>query len=521
MVSGHVSRSTAVRRWHSFIQFLMRVLTFIQLFGVQLFSAQKEEKMTKTASDQKQLSAIPMEPAIWNGRWQALDQNITDTISPLRSKESKEAWEITLESTLTCLQAFGKKQFCFFLEGFQNGRLVDSPQLKAEFAIRQTLDQISFDLAVLRIVQSQRHPDLSTERERQTLQLADQLAYRALKPTIDAELIHPTTVLTYFKKTSQVRVIPYAPVALLGIPYTCTGIFDEAGARVQNSDDSTHTARDFLAIAHEVGHHVFWHGKQGNIPLRSLLRSRLAANPAWRMAWLEEIFADVYGTLIAGPVLALDFQELIYDNPNLDEDDGEHPVGAIRPFIYTDTLSKIKDKRGKPKYANSPTKLEQKWKNSRARRGKIKRFRPQKAAQNEPVLLEDARAHLDEVITLILDILQSIEAEQYDTAWSADSISPDASLYQTFRDEILKKLRDTAPTFQVQPQGIGLETVTAGENNTITWEEGKSLAKWFSLFVDAPTTYGLTLLPETWRTLLEGGGWAAGGPDTEGEPKGP
>lgn len=472
--------------------------------------------MTTTAGGQ--LNPIQAEPAIWNGRWHALEQNMTDVLTPLNDKEEKVGWEITLASTLACLQAFGKKQFCFFQNGFQNGHLVDSPRLKAEYAIRQTLDQISFDLATLRKVQSQRHPDLSTPRERRTLQLADQLAYRALLPAIDAGLVYITTVLTYFQKATHVRVIPYAPVALIGIPYTCTGIYDADGQLVQNSGDSTHTARDFLAIAHEVGHHVFWHGKLNNIPLRSLLSNRLSARPAWRMGWLEELFADVYGTLIAGPVLALDFQELIYDNPDLEEDDGEHPVGAIRPFLYTDTLVKIKDKNGEPKYVNSAKELEKKWENARKKRDKIDSFHPKKAGPGAAVSLDDARSHLHEVIEVILELLQPMEAARQDEAWSADSADPDINLYQTFRDEVLTQPSGTPPTFQSQPEGNGLEEVTDVGNNTIAWEEGKPLVKWFSFFAEA-SEHKLTLLPETWNNLLVGGGWAAGGPEGDAEPK--
>jgi hypothetical protein len=469
--------------------------------------------MTTTAGGL--LNPIQAEPAIWNGRWHALEQNMTDVLTPLNDKEEKAGWEITLASTLACLQAFGKKQFCFFQNGFQNGRLVDSPRLKAEYAIRQTLDQISFDLAALRKVQSQRHPDLSTPRERQTLQLADQLAYRALQPAIDAGLVYITTALTYFQKATHVRVIPYAPVALIGIPYTCTGIYDAGAELVPNSPDSTHTARDFLAIAHEIGHHLFWHGKQENIPLRSLLRSRLSSRPTWRMAWLEEVFADIYGAMIAGPVLALDFQELIYDNPDLEEDDGEHPVGASRPFVYIDALKRIKDKDGKLKYAHSPSALEEKWKASREKRDKMDSFRPKKGDTSAAVSLDEARLDLHEVIEAILELLQPMEAARQDETWSADSADPDINLYQTFRDEVLTQPNGTPPTFQSKPPGSGLEEVTLVDDNIIAWEEGKPLVKWFSFFAEA-SEHSLTLLPETWNNLLVGGGWAAGGP--EGDP---
>jgi hypothetical protein len=229
------------------------------------------------------------------------------------------------------------------------------------------------------------------------------------------------------------------------------------------------------------------------------------------MGWLEEVFADVYGALIAGPVLALDFQELVYDNSNLDEDDGDHPVGAIRPFIYTDTLERIQDKNG-PVFPKSAQALANKWQAATKKRGKIKHFRPKKGGMDGIVTLDEARAHLHEIIEIILKLLQPMQA----TPWSNDSDNTDTALYGSFREDILGELERTPLTFQSQPPESDMESVTLNlENNTIEWTEGKPLVKWFSLFADAHQR-NLTLLPETWSTLLEGSGWAVGGP--EGDP---
>lgn len=462
------------------------------------------------------MRTVEIDP-IWNGRWQTLKQHITDVIAPLESKGRKKEWETTLESTLKCLRAFGEKQFKFFLDGFQAGRLVDSPQLVADYAIRQTLDQISFDLAALRKIQSQRHPDLRTDREYQVLKLADQLAHRALQPAIDAGLIYPTAVLTYFQKAAHVRVIPYAPVALIGIPYTCTGILDREGIHVQTSDGSTHTARDFLAVAHEVGHHIFWHGKVGEIPLRAWLYSQLPAEPTWRMNWLEEIFADVYGAMIAGPILALDFQELLHYKPDLFKDDGEHPVGAIRPFLYTDVLRQLKDQHGIRLFTQTPDKLDARWREICNKRSKSAKFRPKGASANDDVSLYQTRVYLGKTIEIILEALQTMELRR-EQIWSTDSSHSNQDPYETFRGDILKSPPPVHPKFEAKPAGSGFREVKVSPEGVISWEEGKPLTKWFS-FLSEANTHNLILLPETWSTLLVGGGWAAGGPEEDGEPK--
>jgi hypothetical protein len=55
----------------------------------------------------------------------------------------------------------------------------------------------------------------------------------------------------------------------------------------------------------------------------------------------EEIFADVYSALIAGPLTGLSSQFYLdqLSQDELEEDDSDHPVSAIRPFIYADTLA--------------------------------------------------------------------------------------------------------------------------------------------------------------------------------------
>ena len=50
-----------------------------------------------------------------------------------------------------------------------------------------------------------------------------------------------SVALTYLQKSYETRVIPYAEVCLIGIPFT-----------------SVRLTEDLLAIPHEVGHYVFW-----------------------------------------------------------------------------------------------------------------------------------------------------------------------------------------------------------------------------------------------------------------------
>lgn len=455
------------------------------------------------------------EPVIWDARCSALENTITDMLDAV--EKYPEDWAVTIASALKCLRAFGKTQFDFFQAGFLEKNLVDSPKYKAEFALRQTLDQIAYDLSVLQRAFSQRHPDLTPRRQRDTLELADRLAYRALKPAIEGGMLPDTAVITYFQKATHVRVVPYAPVAIIGIPYACTGIFDEVGSRVldQAADGRTHTARDFLAIAHEAGHHVFWHGKNGRASLRAVLRSKLSAEPAYRMAWLEEIFADVYGAVVAGPVLALDFQELLYDNLDLMADDGAHPVDVVRPYIYTETLRQITD----PAAANGVAdELDKQWQALIGERMITDRFVPKNGHGSTPVLLTDAVKSVQEAVNIILKELTEVLGKAQISRWSADDAIPDLAAYETFREQILK-LADLRPKKLTAVAAAALQTAS-NDPDAIPWEIGKPLVRWLNIFQKAVAEEELTLLPETWQTLLEGGGWAAGGPEGNTNPPG-
>ncbi|KAA3664374.1 MAG: hypothetical protein DWQ04_06035 [Chloroflexi bacterium] len=446
---------------------------------------------------------------IWQARFNVLNKSIDEMKLAIDGKDGDD-WEITIKSALALLQDFGKKQFDFFYLGFQNGALIDSPHLRAEYALRRTLDQISFDLEVLQRAHNQRLLNDQNEQMVKTLALADKLAYLALKPAIDAELLENTAVITYFQKSANVRVVPYGPVAIIGIPYTCV--------------DWDNNARDFLAIAHEVGHYVYWHAKKGNprtgTSLRALLRSEISADPPWRTAWLEEIFADVYGALIAGPAIALDFQELLYDNYDLLEDDGEHPVSAIRPYLYTEVLQAMKDAYGKQLFSKAPAALEKKWKKLlRDQRGNPGQFKPNhRYSDSTTVSLYRARTKVKEVANVSLSLLKSVLPHAEASLWSTDSKNPSNEMYQTFKAEILDKLaeadsRFNAPRLVAEPISKGV-LIPVTDENIIKWTIGDALVKWFTFFADAQEK-GLTLLPETWSTLLNGSGWAVGGPDAD------
>ncbi len=252
----------------------------------------------------------------WENRWQAQKRYLHGL------KNSAETSDIprktTILSLIQQLEQFGQSQMDFFKQGFVAGFkegptttfLSPEKEYPPDFALSVTIQQIGFDIDAIEKCIGQRSREQALILQK--LQLADSLAYQAVEPAIKhTALDAQTTVITYFQKSPNIRVIPYAPVLLVGIPFSCIN-----------------QPRDFLAIPHEVGHYVFWHGalnKLGNFPT------------VWCENWYEEIFADIYGALVAGPVIGLDFQELQAARNTKDffDDDGEHPAPVIRPFIHS------------------------------------------------------------------------------------------------------------------------------------------------------------------------------------------
>jgi hypothetical protein len=170
---------------------------------------------------------------------------------------------------------------------------------------------------------------------RDTLEIADRLAWKYLQPALKAKLVEKgTTVLTYFQKSPSIRLIPYAPVALIGIPPTA----------LLRSDGVV--ARDLLSTAHEVGHYVYRHGTYNEKPIYRALAEQMKDNPIppEYEHWLEELYADLYGGLSGGAVTALSSQDLAlqyYSLPEFFKDDGEHPPPNWRPYIYVKVLKKM------------------------------------------------------------------------------------------------------------------------------------------------------------------------------------
>ena len=219
---------------------------------------------------------MTIEHTLWLRRWQALDHTISTLLDRYEAFQNEDSTrrENTIFEVLVQLQKFAAGQFRFFYDGFYTKRFVDLAPIPDDrhfafpqfitghsierYVMHHTLQQIADDIQVIQRASEQRL--ISTQgavvglpgqiQIALTLADVDKLALSALRMVHSYLNNEPQTALTYFQRSANVRVIPYAPVAMIGIPITTIGLNSGVGV-----------VEDLLAIPHEMAHHLYWNGR--------------------------------------------------------------------------------------------------------------------------------------------------------------------------------------------------------------------------------------------------------------------
>lgn len=322
----------------------------------------------------------------------------------------------TARLALHCLAAFARKQFDFLRMGLQpGGNFEADARFPLAYLHEATARQVSFDIDVLLRALGQREAATAILPMRATLDLADRLASDAILPAVQHGLVAPTVMLTYFQKSPAIRLLPYAPLGVIGFDFSAIG-------------DSLR----LLAIAHETGHHVY---RQITVNYTAHLDEQVATMaaaapapntwPTWLLAWEEEIFADIYAALVAGPAAALALQEIILTGLTaaLTEDDGDHPLDALRPQIMHTTLRVMAERGPEARRAGllaAASALDAEWQTQLAARSAPDAFTP--AGANAPVTLAAASDLLRALVMEMLDgALAPLAADVSHMPWSTDA----------------------------------------------------------------------------------------------------
>jgi len=404
------------------------------------------------------------------------------------------------------LDTYARQVFEFFSVGFYSKspetRFPASKTFKPMFVMRTLINQVSFDLNIYqRAINQRRRLNYGDEDffwqslQGHALYLADHVAELAMKPAMKAGYLSPDTkILTYLDKNVRARLLPYSDAVLISIAFA-TMQFD--GFPTQ----------DFLALPHEIGHHLYWQGTMPgtDTPVLDELFSRTRAAKIhardWRMKWLEEIFADTYALLVGGPVIVLDFQDMLDDDvsSHFTKDTDQHPIPELRPLIQTHILRQIQSTEGKPLYTRTPDRLDANWKDWLHKQwgtkdvlGKTFTLRGKQKMTGTQII----RA-LDPLIQIVLEVLahaspldpkikeESPSGERVpagERAWTAD-LTKSASLtqlYKTFskrsypNDEFLEKfVMEESPEQEkpIPPYARTLERLSERQLDDLTMED--------------------------------------------------
>ncbi|MCA9899584.1 MAG: hypothetical protein KC433_15440 [Anaerolineales bacterium] len=434
----------------------------------------------------------------------------------------------TILTLQNCLRAFSDKLFDYFYDHISADKLEESADFPFEYALDTVLDQISNDIGLIQKAIHQRQ-DASNQG---ILNLADFLAYKALKPMLppvvtgaELQLRSDTTVLTYFQKTVSVRIIPYAPVVLVGIPYSCLN-----------------DKKDLLAIPHEIGHYIYRHALFNGENIADFLRAD-DSFPAWIQNWFEEIFADVYGALIAGPVLGLSFQDLQLNmrTESFYTDDGEHPVPLLRPYIYMNVIEHapsigswagklranwtqyLLDKRDDKMALKNPKLMHKEilpgvFDNTVERKIQLKGYSELYKVEDfisieNPPVNGEAVKPLDKIIGKIqYKLLKHISNGSWTPAIAPGEATVD-NLYTEFQNYVETQVADPVPELSIS----GQDRIVVGKKPTHL--KVGELVRATDELIQGPDVLppeGQVVSKQKWLRKLDARGWATRGPDCDG-----
>ncbi|MFK7804059.1 MAG: hypothetical protein AB8G95_20660 [Anaerolineae bacterium] len=245
--------------------------------------------------------------------------------------------------------------------------LFENPETSADSVLHVLLRQVQIDILRLQqsfFVHSEMGQQLYNLSAPQLL--ATILAEHTLRPNGDGSFLdfqfENTSIMIFPNDMIKVRLLPYVDALLIGLPLSAYVDDIETG----NDEYVLDLSADFLALSHEAGHLVF---QSGIIPhhlqqtfegkrcarLGSHLHLKLpiwleaegfnAAENQWAAEWLIEIFCDVYGALVDGPVFAVGFQQLMASDrmEEIHTSDGHHPIPVLRPLLQNLVMLRISE----------------------------------------------------------------------------------------------------------------------------------------------------------------------------------
>lgn len=472
-----------------------------------------------------------LDKEIWELRWEELNKRLKNMDGSFNMLDDR--LQSIFNGVVKDLRGFAQSHFYFFYNGFfekTNYRFEKRKALPPDYVLSTILGQISFDIDMIEKAARQR-----LSQDANFLTETDLLAQQALSPAIveDVNLVDKgTKIITYFHKNYSIRIIPYTTVAFISIPYTCQGV-----------------DHDLLAIPHEIAHYVYRNGyfasNGESNKIDHFLNKQLERSPQFIKNWAEEIFADIYGCLIAGPVIALDFQDLqlatTFEEFKKDWKDKEDPVPLLRPDVYLKVLREVSrdlDDPLKTQWEDTTRILYDLWKERRFK--KLTLNEPYPPLKDIDFTISNKTIELDEIMSVnptifndskeldrvILIILEKILKDIF--LMTRNSVSVTNSLWSGDLSEVVKNndheilySNFTKAKKELQQAGqksrdlnLKLYTPVFIPNESKPKEVLVQWTKWAkdNKLIDSDKDLGGEILKRQWVNIFMASGWLTKGP---------
>lgn len=306
-------------------------------------------------------------------------ENLTDAADKQkREAENKQVDFAFQQWQLAHLQLLSKKLNGFYAyqlkplmkQAFKEHR--DDQTLAPHHIVRSCFRNLAIDHEIIQRAAVQRrwtqgnNSDAGAFMSEQAMELLimDKLAIKALAPFKRLLPIenNQLAVITYLSDKTHIRHVPYSDqIILVGVSYDRVPqvgiLFDD-----KSLIGEPFHAFELMAIPHEIAHFVYEHGQievDGEPMTFPQISQRFEhVNPYYK--WCEEIFADLYGCIVAGPLAILSMQALLVsiDRDRAWKDDHDHPTPVLRVFVLNEMLRILKDVAEK-EFASDQTRMKQ------------------------------------------------------------------------------------------------------------------------------------------------------------------
>lgn len=395
-------------------------------------------------------------------------------------------------------QLYNLRTLSLDLKDFVDGRLKagvtqtlqegnDAKALPEVDLIRKSFQHVATDAEIIQRAIVQRVHEVNDKgkyvmsMQAEALLIMDKLALDALAPFKKDLFEHllpsesDITPITYFSQKTHIHRVPYSDnIVLIGIRY------DQV---LQELEGYRTTAPPFelLAIPHEVGHYIYLNAEIDSNKLivefgdqdwwKELIPDNAELDPKITFTklsellfinkphykWCEEIFADICGCIVAGPLAILGMQSLLASRADEEnhKDDEEHPTGILRPFIFSEIMEALNElDPEKYDFKEAADKLGENWELILGKLGHTVTGAPKEgvpititikkvdATEKKLEVTDDLKA-IREIIDVFAKVLLGHYVESDSTPWTQTDHA-DLKLYNSDMEKIAGKLNLTA-----------------------------------------------------------------------------